>query len=127
MSRALHIVLALCVAAQALAHDGSVLVCRYTGEALDPCACPQERRVEPDCPTSIRDQGCCELRKSDTPATPALVKATRPAPTKYVFLTWLYPEPSQTIIGGVQTVFVAARQQAPPSTPLYISIRSLLI
>lgn len=122
----MRFLVAIVVASQALADGGSVLVCRYTGRIMDPCACPHERQ-QPSDRATLQDQGCCELRKSEAPATAVLAKATPPAPTKYADVTWLSLAPSRTSMGASRTVFVAARQQAPPSTPLYITIRSLLI
>lgn len=120
------LLLALAVSSQALAHGSSVLVCRFTGKVIDPCVCPHEREKTPDCPT-IKDQGCCELRKTEFPSVPALTKATAPVPTKQVLPAWQVPQPPLPFANINRTVFVAARQQAPPSTPLYLSIRSLLI
>ena len=124
--RVLHLIVALFIAAQALAHDGTLLVCRYTGKVVTPCACPDERRAEPDCAT-VRRQNCCELHKSEAPAVPAVVKASAPTPVRQVFGTGFTPAPSEPFLGGDRSIFVASRQQAPPSTPLYLSIRSLLI
>jgi hypothetical protein len=126
MVRVLHLILALCIAAQALAYDSTLLVCRYTGKVVTPCACPDERRAEPDCAT-IRRQDCCEVHKSEAPAVPAVVKASAPTPVRHVLATGFTPAPSEPFLGWDRSVFVASRQQAPPSTPLYLSIRSLLI
>ena len=121
-ARAIGILLAITAGSQAFAHKNAVMVCRFTGKVVDPCACPHERQKASDFPT-IKDQGCCELRKANFPSVPALTKATAPAPSKQLFLAWQVPQPPKIN----RTVFVAARQQAPPSTPLYLSIRSLLI
>lgn len=129
-SRTLSLLLALLVAGQAFAQRGSVRVCRYTGKVVvavaDPCACPDERQQESDGPI-LQDQGCCELRTANVPAVPVLAKAPTPAPNKHVILAWLLPESPWLFADVHRTVDVAARQQAPPSAPLYLSLRNLLL
>ncbi len=123
-ARAIGLLLAITVGSHAFAYRNAVMVCRFTGKVVEPCACPHERQKASDVPT-IKDQGCCELRTTNFPSVPALTKATAPAPSEQIFLTWQVPPLPFPNIN--RTVFVAARQQAPPSTPLYLSIRTLLI
>lgn len=126
MTRAFSVLLTLCVACQALGGSGATLICRYTGRVMDPCACPDEPKSNADY-QRLSDQGCCELRNTQAPSVPGLVKATAPGPVKQVSISWLTPPTSQSFLAKNRAIDITPREQAPPSTPLYLSIRSLLI
>jgi hypothetical protein len=117
------LLIAAAFAAQTLAPSDAVLVCRYTGQVLDPCACPQ--RKGPDAP-ALQSQSCCEWR-SAAPATPAIAKTSAPSHSRFSLLSWALPAPSPGAEMGQHSVLIAARPQAPPGTPLYLTIRTLLI
>jgi hypothetical protein len=123
--RLIRLLLAMSVGAQAWVQGTSVLVCRSTGEIVHPCGCPHEHAEVAD-RTTIKDQGCCELR-SMPPAIPATHNAAPPILTKQVLVPWAMREPALPIAKPGPPLRLAARQQAPPSTPLYLSIRVLRI
>ena len=126
VTRTFALLMATAVAFQALAGSESVLVCRYTGNVVEPCPCPKKQSVqESDCGT-LKEQSCCELRTSDSPVVPALTERTVTTQSKVV-LAWAPPPAPHQLASSAKTILVAARQQAPPSVPLYLSVRSLLI
>lgn len=122
--RLASVLIAAAVAAQALAPSGAVLVCKYTGKVLDPCACPQRRG--PETP-SVRTESCCELRAAP-PSSPAIARTAAPSPSRPELISWA-PSATPPIAapGDPRTAFLAARPQAPPGTPRYLFIRTLLI
>jgi hypothetical protein len=123
LARTAALALAIAVASQALAQGGPVLVCRYTGKVLDPCACPQ--RKGPAAP-ALQSQGCCEWRAAP-PAVPAIAKAANPSPSRIEAFSWALPVPPLAARPDRPFTEPTARPQAPPGTPLYLTIRTLLI
>jgi len=124
VSRAAGLALAIVAAAQALAPGGAVLVCKYTGKVLDPCSCPQ--RKGPQAP-AVQAESCCELRTAP-PSSPAIARAAVPSPSKPEPISWAPPAALPRVQPAEpRFAFTAARPQAPPRTPRYLSIRALLI
>jgi len=122
--RLASVLIAAAVAAQALAPSGAVLVCKYTGQVLDPCACPQ--RKGPEGP-SVQTESCCELRAAP-PSSPAIARPAAPSPSRPELPSWAPPAaPPSAAPGDPRATFIAARPQAPPATPRYLLIRTLLI
>jgi hypothetical protein len=122
--RLASVLIAAAVAVQALAPSGAVLVCKYTGKVLDPCACPQ--RKGPETP-SVQAESCCELRAAP-PSSPAIARAAAPSPSRPDLVSWAPPSALSRIeAADPRVALIAARPQAPPSTPRYLSIRTLLI
>jgi len=122
LARIAGLLIATSVAAQPFA-GGAVLVCKYTGRVIDPCACPRIQDQTPEHP-ALRVQGCCELRTSDASPSPAVVRAAPPLDPPPA---WSPPQPWPSLAAPVLRIHVSARAQAPPSSPLYLSIRTLLI
>jgi hypothetical protein len=122
LARTAALVLAVTVGSQALAPAGAVLVCKYTGKVLDPCACPQRKGAQAP---AVQAEGCCELRAAP-PSSPALARAAVPSPSRPEPFSWA-PPPAAPRIEDRRSAFIAARPQAPPGTPRYLSIRTLLI
>jgi hypothetical protein len=126
MLRTTSIILALCVTSQAVAQGGGTWVCRHAAKVLEPCACPHEPGSDDDGP-GVRERSCCDLHQAaDAPSAMAL-KVAAPAPMKQLLTEGLAPAPEQPMAGGKSTRIPAFQSQAPPSTPLYLSIRTLLI
>ena len=119
------LLIAAAVAAQSLAPSGAVLVCKYTGKVLDPCACPEQAHQVPDAPT-LQAQSCCEWRAAP-PAVPALARAAAPSPSRLEALDRVALSPSLPAEPERPCAEITARPQAPPGTPLYLAIRTLLI
>src|SRR4051812_44693179 len=123
--RVAGLLIAVALASQALAQGGPVLVCRYTGKVLDPCACPQETREVPAGP-SLQTESCCEWR-AEPAAVPALAKAAAPSLSRAAVLDWAPPATPLAAEPARPFAEIPARPQAPPGTPLYLRIRTLLI
>jgi hypothetical protein len=122
--RLLAIVFALLLPAQAALPGGTIRVCRYTGQRVDPCVCPGKKPVEE---TRLLRQDCCELRQSHHADTEGVL----PTLAGYVQVhgvelpavaTWLPPafpeEPGQRARSG---------HDPPPRARLFLSLRQLLI
>jgi hypothetical protein len=117
---------ALLVLFQTLAYGGATLICRHSGERMDPCACPHQREQVPGSVT-LKGESCCDLRTIESPVLPAVLKSTIPSAAKQLLMAWELPESAEPFTRSRHGVYVAARQQAPPSKPIYLSIRSLLL
>ena len=118
------ILFAVLLSAQAVLPGGAVWVCRYTGQRLEPCACPETR---PPDDTHLLPQGCCELRQGHHTDVPGVltgldsqlivlaleVPVAAPAPS---------PEPSEA--PGAR---VRAGHDPPPRERLFLSLRQWLL
>jgi len=126
LAGSLRLLVALLVLFQTLADGGATLICRHTGERMDACACPHQREQVPDSGT-LKGERCCQLRTMQGPVLPAVLKGTIPSAAKQLLIAWEPPETAEPFIRSRHRVHLAARQQAPPSKPIYLSIRSLLL
>jgi hypothetical protein len=118
--------LALLVTLHAAALDNGGRVCRHAGEVKNSCDCPHDREQTLDGAT-LSAENCCKVRTASTQATPTLIKGATPCQSNHSLevcsvAKLLHETPQQ----GSAKHF-AAREQSPPSTPLYLSIRNLLI
>jgi hypothetical protein len=119
-------VLALLVAAQALSTGGSWLVCRYTGAVMDTCQCAQ-RASPAGAASSIEDQGCCVLVRSEPAAIAAILKLTVTTASAIVNQVSLPPAANQELRTASAERALASHHTRRRSTPLYVQVRSLLI
>jgi len=126
MLRTTSIILALCVTSQAVGQGGGTWVCRHAAKILKPCACPHEPGSDEDGP-GVRERACCDLHKAADAPSAMAPKVAAPAPLKQLLIEDLAPAPEQPMVSGESTRIAAVQSQAPPSTPLYLSIRTLLI
>ena len=111
------------IAMGALAHDSAAAVCRFTGEVIEPCACERSHATAPAMP-SINSQSCCELRRVHVVTLDAIANVEH---GNIVRLTQAVALVVPTNNVSTAARVIIARQQAPPTTPLYLAHRSLLI
>lgn len=64
------ILFAVVLSARIVLPDEAVWVCRYTGQRVEPCACPDPRPPEQ---AHLVPQGCCELRRPSHADLPGVV------------------------------------------------------
>jgi hypothetical protein len=122
--RALGVALAVSLSALALAHEGSVLVCRYSGQIVNPCDCPT---AEEDAKVDALDtESCCEIRATHAPSVPGVLTLA-PEPPAQTWAPWFPPESSARLDAPPPGPVVVARQQSPPPIPLYLASHQLLI
>jgi hypothetical protein len=126
LAGSLRLLVALLVLFQTLADGGATFICRHTGERMDACDCPHQPEQVPDSVT-LKDERCCQLRATQTPVLPVVVKGAVPPAAKQLPTAWELTETAEPFIQSLYWIYAAARQQAPPSKPIYLSIRSLLL
>src|SRR6266851_3517977 len=126
MLRTTSILLALCVTSQAIAEGGRTWVCRHATRISGPCPCPHEPGSDEDGP-GVGERSCCDLHLAPVTPTAMGPKVATPAPIKQLLIEGLPTAPEQPISIAESTRIAASQSQAPPSTPLYLSIRALLI
>ncbi len=126
MLRTTSIILALCVTSQAVAQGGGTWVCRHAAKILEPCACPHEPGSDEDGP-GLHERSCCYLHKAADAPSAIAPKVAAPAPLRQLLIEGLAPAPEQPIVSGESARIAPVQSQAPPSTPLYLTIRTLLI
>jgi hypothetical protein len=124
LKRTVGLGVAVLIALHAAVLGNVTRICRHTGEKVN-CDCPHHREKAQDRLT-LGTESCCQIRSVTSAASPAIVKVTPPAREQSVEV-WIAPKPFQILSWGGSDRYVAARQQGPPSTPIYISIRNLLI
>jgi hypothetical protein len=117
---------AFLVTLHAAAFGNVTLICRHAGEQMNPCACPHDREQAPE-HAVLSSQSCCQLRTVSAEVAPAVVEGRTPSLAKQLLAVWSLPKPLHALPTEGSTTYVVARQQAPPSTPLYLTIRNLLI
>jgi len=126
LTRTLGFGVALSVAFQAAISGTAAGICRHTTEEMT-CDCPHLRESAPDLST-LRAESCCQIRTVTAETAPAVVKATAPSVSKQSIEVWSAPERFQALPReDAGRRYVAPRRQVLASTPLYLSIRSLLI
>jgi hypothetical protein len=122
--RLFAIAFALLLSAQAALPGGTIRVCRYTGQRVDPCACPGKKPVEE---TRLLRQDCCELRQSHHAETQGVVPTLAEQAQVHVVelpavATWQPPDlPEEP---GPRT---RCGHDPPPRARLFLSLRQLLI
>lgn len=118
------ILFAVLLLARAVLPDGAGWVCRYTGQRVAPCACPEASRPED---TRLLPQGCCELRPSSHPEVPGLLPVLdswRPVLVLEAPVPLPTPVPEPTAMPGAR---VRAGQDPPARERLFLSLRQWLI
>lgn len=118
------IVFAVLLSAQAALPGGTMWVCRYTGQRIDPCACPQPKPIQDE---RILPRGCCEFRQGHLADVAGVVRAVDSRPLVHAVelpavATWQPPEPSEQ--PGLR---VRNGHDPPPRERLFLSLRQLLI
>lgn len=125
----LRVLTTIAFATQLSAMGGSVMVCRYTGEVLKKCCCPQVERTKAiDSPIShIIAECCCDQRDSAKADVTATVERSPERPGVVTLVAVLAPDLLRHLL--LQPVgVVEERSIGPPSKiPLYIFERHLLI
>jgi hypothetical protein len=112
-------------AAHAVAAGGTTWTCRYTGEVMDECCCPQERQRPNN--STVQHEDCCDVHHRAAPTVAALPDAKRSA-------CGAAPAGHATASCPVLVARVCARAidsfsvpRLYPSQPLYKALRHLLI
>src|SRR5712664_3050864 len=108
---------AFLVALHAAGFGNATRVCRHAGEEMNPCACPHDRERTAD-RAVVSAESCCKIRTVSVEAAPAVLKGTATSPSKQPIEVWSVPKPLQALPREESERYVAARQPAPPSTPL---------
>jgi hypothetical protein len=118
------ILFAMLLSAQAVLPGGAVWVCRYTGQRIEPCACPETR---PPDDAHLRPQGCCELRQGQHTDVPGLLPgldSRLPVLALAVPVQPPAPSPQPLEEPGAR---VRAGHDPPPRERLFLSLRQWLI
>lgn len=126
LAGSLRLLVALLVLFQVLADGGATFVCRHMGERMDACACPHQREQVPES-AALKGERCCQLRAIQSAVLPAVVKGAVAPAAKQLLTAWELPDAVEPFIWSRHWIYAAARQQAPPSKPIYLSIRTLLL
>ena len=124
MARLTALLFALLLSAQAALPGETMRVCRFTGQRVDPCACPETKRPED---ARLLPQGCCEVRSSHHEDVPGVVPGLDSRPLLValewpVSVAWQPPEPSAE--PGPR---VRSGHDPPPRARLFLSLRQLLL
>lgn len=123
--RLFAIAFALLLSAQAALPGGTIRVCRYTGQRVDPCACPDKKKPVEE--QRLQRQDCCELRQSHRAETQGVVPTLAQHLQVHAVelpevATWQPPalpeEPGPRARSG---------HDPPPKARLFLSLRQLLI
>lgn len=122
--RLIAIVFALLLPAQAALPGGTIRVCRFTGQRVEPCACPGKKPLEEE---RLQRQDCCELRQSHRADTQGVV----PTLAEHVqvhavelpaVVAWQPPALPEE--AGPRA---RSGHDPPPRARLFLSLRQLLI
>lgn len=125
----LRVLTTIAFASQLMAMGGSVMVCRYTGEVLKKCCCPQVERTKAlESPLShIIAECCCDQRDSAKADVTATVERSPEKPGAVTLVAVLPPDLPRQLSLEPLTVLEERSIGPPPKTPLYILERHLLI
>jgi hypothetical protein len=75
----------------------------------------------------LSSQSCCQLRTVSPGVAPAVVEGRTQSLAKQLLDVWSLPKRLNALPTEGSATYVVTRQEAPPSTPLYLTIRNLLI
>jgi hypothetical protein len=118
------ILFAVVLSARVVLPDEAVWVCRYTGQRVEPCACPDPRPPEQ---ANLGSQGCCELRQHSHADLSGVVPGLEGRlPLLALEVPSLSPVPSPEPTGepGAR---VRSGHDPPPRERLFLDLRQWLI